>query len=116
MLSAALVRQLRLHLSFLFTFTTGFVPFALSQALFLIPAAMIQLNPRYTSLGLAFGIFFFLVGQPSNPMDFDPSAFFNNASAILTGAFFASRGIPPVHAAPIHGEPALRGSADRAMD
>ena len=72
------------------TCTTGFVPFALSQALFLIPAAMVQLNPRYTSLGLAFGIFFFLVGQPSNPMDFDPSAFFNNASAILTGAFFAS--------------------------
>jgi len=68
----------------------GFVPFAASEALFLIPAAMIQLNPRYTSFGLAFGIFFFLVGEPSNAMDFDPSAFFNSALAILTGAFVAS--------------------------
>jgi len=69
---------------------SGFVPFAASEALFLIPAAMIQLNPRYTSFGLAFGIFFFLVGAPSNAMDFNPSAFFNNAAAILTGAFVAS--------------------------
>ncbi len=70
--------------------TTGFVLFAASEALFLIPAAMVQLTPRYTSFGLAFGIFFFLVGQPSNSMDFDPSEFFNEALAILTGAFVAS--------------------------
>jgi len=70
--------------------TTGFVPFAAAQALFLIPAAMVQLNPRYLSFGLAYGIFFFLVGQPANPMDFNPSSFFNNALAILTGAFVAS--------------------------
>ncbi len=63
----------------------------MAEALFLIPAAMIQLNPRYTSLGLAFGIFFFLVGNPSNPMNFDPSAFFNNALAYFTGAFIATR-------------------------
>jgi len=71
--------------------TTGFIPFALSQALFLIPAAMIQMNPRYVSVGLAFGIFFFLVGNPSNPMNFDPSGFFDNALAYLTGAFLATK-------------------------
>jgi len=72
-------------------YTSGFVPFAASQALFLIPAAMIQLNPKYTALGLAFGIFFFLVGNPSNPMEFDPSAFFDNGLAYFTGAFVATR-------------------------
>ncbi len=72
-------------------YTSGFVPFAASQALFLIPAAMIQMNPKYTALGLAFGIFFFLNGAPSNPMTFDPSAFFDNGLAYLTGAFVATR-------------------------
>ena len=72
-------------------YTSGFVPFAASEALFLIPAAMIQLNPRYTSLGLAYGIFFFLVGAPSNPMAFDPKAFFDNGLAYFTGAFVATR-------------------------
>ncbi len=70
--------------------TSDFVLFAASEALFLIPAAMIQLNPRYTSFGLAYGIFFFLVGEPSNSMDFNPSSFFNSALAILTGAFIAT--------------------------
>ncbi len=72
-------------------YTTGFIPFAAAQTLFLIPAAMIQLNPKYTALGLAFGIFFFLAGQPANPMNFDPSEFFNEAFAYLTGAFVATR-------------------------
>ncbi len=75
----------------LLVYTSGFVPFAASLALFLIPAAMIQTNPKYTSLGLAFGIFFFLVGNPSNPMQFDPSGFFDNALAYFTGAFVATR-------------------------
>jgi hypothetical protein len=72
-------------------YTSGFVPFAASQALFLIPAAMIQMNPRYTSLGLAFGIFFYLVGAPSNPMVFDPASFFDNGLAYFTGAVVATR-------------------------
>lgn len=71
--------------------TSGFIPFAVAQALFLIPAAMIQLNPKYTAVGLAFGIFFFLAGQPANPMNFDPSEFFNEALAYLAGAFVATR-------------------------
>lgn len=70
--------------------TSGFVPFAASMALFLIPGAMIQLNPKYTSLGLAYGIFFFLVGAPSNPMNFNPSEFFNNGLAVVMGAFIAT--------------------------
>ena len=74
-----------------FVNTSGFIPFALAQALFLIPAAMIQLNPKYTAVGLAFGIFFFLAGQPANPMNFDPSEFFNEALAYMTGAFVATR-------------------------
>ena len=72
-------------------YTSGFIPFAASQALFLIPAAMIQLNPKYTALGLAFGIFFFLEGNPSNPMVFDPEAFFDNGLAYFAGAFVATR-------------------------
>jgi len=72
-------------------YTSGFIPFAVSQALFLIPAAMIQVNPKYTALGLAFGIFFFLEGNPSNPMVFDPKAFFDNGLAYFTGAFVATR-------------------------
>ena len=75
----------------LLVYTSGFIPFAASLALFLIPAAMIQLNPKYTAFGLAFGIFFFLAGQPANPMNFDPSEFFNEALAYLTGAFVATR-------------------------
>lgn len=71
--------------------TSGFIPFAAAQALFLIPAAMIQLNPKYTAVGLAFGIFFFLAGQPANPMNFDPSEFFNEVFAYFTGAFVATR-------------------------
>jgi uncharacterized membrane protein YccC len=74
-----------------FVNTSGFIPFAIAQALFLIPAAMIQLNPKYTAVGLAFGIFFFLAGQAANPMNFNPSEFFNEALAYLTGAFVATR-------------------------
>jgi uncharacterized membrane protein YccC len=73
-------------------YTTGFIPFAASNALFLIPAAMIQTIPRYTSLGLAFGTFYFLTGAPSNAMDFNPSEFFNNGLAFVAGAFVATRG------------------------
>ena len=72
-------------------YTTGFIPFAVSNALFLIPAAMIQLNPKYTAVGLAFGTFYFLTGSPSNPMVFDPATFFDNALAYFTGAFVATR-------------------------
>jgi len=72
-------------------YTSGFIPFAIAQALFLIPAAMIQMNPKYTAPGLAFGIFFFLAGQPANPMNFNPSEFFNEALAYMTGAFIATR-------------------------
>jgi uncharacterized membrane protein YccC len=72
--------------------TTGFVPFAASNALFLIPAAMIQTIPRYTALGLAFGTFFFLTGAPSNPMDFNPADFFNNALAFFAGGYVATKG------------------------
>ncbi len=69
----------------------GFIPFALSQALFLIPAAMIGLlNPKYMSFGLAFGTFFFLVGAPSNHMDYNPQVFFNTALAVVAGALVAS--------------------------
>ena len=75
----------------LLVYTSGFIPFAASQALFLIPAAMIQVNPKYTAVGLAFGIFFYLAGQPANPMNFDPSEFFNEALAYFTGAFIATR-------------------------
>ncbi|SDT97124.1 Uncharacterized membrane protein YccC [Verrucomicrobium sp. GAS474] len=70
--------------------TGDFALFAASEALFLIPAAMIQLNPRRTAFGLAYGIFFFLVGEPSNAMTFNPAAFFNSALAILTGALVAT--------------------------
>ena len=72
-------------------YTTGFIPFAAANALFLIPAAMIQLNPRYTAVGLAYGTFYFLAGAPSNPMVFDAAAFFDNGLAYLTGAFVATR-------------------------
>ncbi len=71
-------------------YTSGFIPFALSTALFLIPAAMIQLTPKYTPIGLAYGIFFFLVGAPSNHMDFNPQDFFNNGSAVVIGAMIAT--------------------------
>jgi len=57
----------------------------------LIPFAMIQVNPKYTAIGLAFGIFFYLVGAPSNPMVFDPKSFFDNGLAYFTGAFVATR-------------------------
>ncbi len=70
--------------------TSGFVPFAASTALFLIPAAMIQLIPKYTSLGLAYGIFFFLVGAPANPMNFNPSELINTGVSVVTGAFIAT--------------------------
>ena len=73
-------------------YTTGFIPFAASNALFLIPAAMIQTIPRYTALGLAFGTFFFLTGAPANPMDFNPADFFNNALAFFVGAYVATKG------------------------
>ncbi len=76
---------------YLLVYTTGFIPFAASNALFLIPAAMVQTNPRYASLGLAFGTFFFLTGAPSNHMDFNPQEFFNNALAFFLGAFVATR-------------------------
>jgi uncharacterized membrane protein YccC len=76
---------------YLLVYTTGFIPFAASNALFLIPAAMVQTNPRYTSLGLAFGTFFFLTGAPSNHMDFNPVEFFNNALAFFLGAFVSTR-------------------------
>ena len=73
-------------------YTTGFVPFAASNALFLIPAAMVQMvNPKYTPLGLAFGTFYFLTGAPSNPMDFNPSEFFNNALAFAAGGYVATK-------------------------
>lgn len=72
-------------------YTTGFIPFAAANALFLIPAAMIQLNPRYTAVGLAYGTFYFLAGAPSNPMVFDPKSFFDNGLAYFTGAFIATR-------------------------
>jgi uncharacterized membrane protein YccC len=72
-------------------YTTGFIPFAAANALFLIPAAMIQLNPRYTAVGLAYGTFYFLAGAPSNPMVFDPATFFDNGLAYVTGAFVATR-------------------------
>jgi uncharacterized membrane protein YccC len=76
---------------YLLVYTTGFVLFAASNALFLIPGAMVQTNPRYASLGLAFGTFFFLTGAPSNHMDFNPEEFFNNALAFFLGAFVATR-------------------------
>ena len=72
-------------------YTSGFVPFAAANALFLVPAAMIQANPRYTALGLAFGTFFFLTGAPSNSMDFNPAEFFNNGLAFFSGAFLATK-------------------------
>ena len=71
-------------------YTSGFVPLAVSLAIFLIPAAMVQLNHKYTAPGLAFGIFFFLDGAPSNPMNFDPLLFFDNGLAYMTGAFVAT--------------------------
>ena len=37
---------------------------------------MIQLNPRYTAVGLAYGTFYFLAGAPSNPMVFDAGGIF----------------------------------------
>ncbi|HEX4139197.1 MAG TPA: FUSC family protein [Candidatus Methylacidiphilales bacterium] len=71
--------------------TSGFVPFALSQALFLIPAAMLGLlNPKYMSFALAYGTFFFLVSATSNPMDYNPQDFFNTASGIVAGALLAT--------------------------
>lgn len=76
---------------YMLVYTTGFIPFAASNALFLIPGAMVQTNPRYASLGLAFGTFFFLTGAPSNHMDFNPDEFFNNALAFFLGAFLATR-------------------------
>jgi uncharacterized membrane protein YccC len=76
---------------YMLVYTTGFIPFAASNALFLIPAAMVQTIPRYTALGLAFGTFFFLTGAPSNHMDFNPEEFFNNALAFFLGAFVATR-------------------------
>jgi uncharacterized membrane protein YccC len=76
---------------YLLVYTSGFVTFAASNALFLIPGAMVQTSPRYASLGLAFGTFFFLTGAPSNHMDFNPEEFFNNALAFFLGAFVATR-------------------------
>ena len=69
---------------------TGFVPFIVIHALFLIPAAMLQLNPRYAVIGLAYCVFFFVIERPLNPMDFDPSLFFNNAVAALVGTFLGA--------------------------
>jgi uncharacterized membrane protein YccC len=67
--------------------SSGFAPFAFSQALFLIPAAMLGLlNPKYVSFSLAFGTFFFLVAGISNHMTYNPQVFFNTASAVLGGA------------------------------
>jgi uncharacterized membrane protein YccC len=70
--------------------TGGFVPFAVSSALFLVPAAMLMPNPKYLSLGLAFGTFFFLVGAPSNHMDYNPQDFFNTAVAVVSGALLVT--------------------------
>ena len=68
---------------------TGFVPFALAQSLFLIPCAMLQLNPRTALIGLASCVFFIIVERPLNPMDYNPSSFLNNALATVVGTLLA---------------------------
>jgi len=71
--------------------SSGFVPFALSQALFLLPAAMLGLlNPKFGSFALAYGTFFFLVSGTSNHMNYNPQDFFNTASAVVAGALLVT--------------------------
>ncbi|HEX4141902.1 MAG TPA: FUSC family protein [Candidatus Methylacidiphilales bacterium] len=69
---------------------TDFVPFALAHALFLIPAAMLQLHPRYGLIGLSYCVFFIVSEQPLNPMNYDPVNFFNSALATLVGALLSA--------------------------
>jgi len=70
---------------------SGFATFAFSQALFLIPGAMLGLlNPKYVSFSLAFGTFFFLVAGISNHMDYNPQDFFNTAVAVFSGALLVT--------------------------
>lgn len=72
------------------TQTNDFIPFALAHAVFLIPGAMLQLNPRLLPSALAYCVFFIINEQPVNPMVFDALNFFNNALATIVGGLFSS--------------------------
>ena len=68
----------------------GFPLFALVLSLFLLPAAMFLLDPKWGLVALAYCVIFILTSRPTNPMDYNVVSFLNNGISILAGAAFSS--------------------------
>ena len=66
-------------------YVADFTQFALVEGIFLIPGALLLLNPKYTGIGFAYCVLFMVVERPLNPMDYDAVSFFNNAVATILG-------------------------------
>jgi uncharacterized membrane protein YccC len=66
-------------------YVADFTQFALVQGVFLIPGALLLLNPQYTGIGFAYCVLFMVVERPLNPMDYDAVSFLNNAVATILG-------------------------------
>jgi uncharacterized membrane protein YccC len=84
---------------FLLMNITGFPLLCLIYGLFLIPGAMVFLNPKYSLIGLAYCVVFLAISRPLNPMNYDVVSFLNNAVAteagVLFGVFFYKIFLPP---------------------
>jgi uncharacterized membrane protein YccC len=69
---------------------SGFPLFALVMSLFLLPAAMFLLHPKWGLVALAFCVNFIITSRPTNPMDYNVVSFLNNGVATLAGAAFSA--------------------------
>jgi uncharacterized membrane protein YccC len=66
-------------------YTADFTQFALVEGVFLIPGALLLLNPKTNGIGFAYCVLFMVIERPLNPMDYDAESFFNNAVATILG-------------------------------
>ena len=69
---------------------SGFPLFAVVLSLFLLPAAMFLLHPKWGLVAVAFCVIFILTSRPTNPMDYNVVSFMNNGISILAGAAFSA--------------------------
>jgi uncharacterized membrane protein YccC len=69
---------------------SGFPLFALVYSLFLFPAAMFLLHPKWGLVALAYCVNFLITSRPTNPMDYNVVSFLNNGIATLSGAAFSA--------------------------
>lgn len=67
---------------------SGFPLAAMTYGVFLLPGAMVFLDPKIGLVGLAYGVSFLAMSRPLNPMDYDVVSFLNNVIATLGGVAF----------------------------